>query len=66
MIKLTQERNKQEWSRAELGRRAHLHPSQISQIELRRLVPYPKQMKRLAVVLKFEGDPQELLDEVEV
>lgn len=39
------------WSGWELGKRANLHPSQISKFELGRAVPYEGQLNRLAKAL---------------
>ena len=62
MFRLTIEREKHGWSRAELGRRARIHPSEVGKFESGRLVPYPNQLKRIAEVLSVPSD--ELLEEV--
>jgi transcriptional regulator with XRE-family HTH domain len=51
----------------ELSRRARVHPSDVSGIELGRRIPGPGStvLKRLARVLKWTGDPIALLDEIE-
>jgi len=64
VIELTRQREAREWSRNELGRRAHLHPTVVGQIELCRFRPYPGQLDRLARALKWDGLPEALLKEV--
>ncbi len=64
MMTLTIERTKNGWSKAELARRAHMHPAQVGQIESGRFIPYPKQLRKLAAALEFEGMPLDLLEEV--
>jgi transcriptional regulator with XRE-family HTH domain len=62
---LTAERERRGWSRAELARRAQLHPTQIGQIEAGRLVPYPVQLLRIAAALGIaEGSAGQLMEEV--
>jgi transcriptional regulator with XRE-family HTH domain len=39
------------WSQAKLGRKARLHPADVSRFESGRAVPYPGQLRRLARVL---------------
>lgn len=63
MINLTVERTKHGWSRAELARRAHMHPAQVGQIEAQRLVPYPVQLRKLANALEYGGSPQQLMED---
>ena len=50
-MRLIEERNQRGWSRAELARRAGMHPSTVSLIESGRLVPYPSQVEKLADAL---------------
>jgi transcriptional regulator with XRE-family HTH domain len=40
------------WSKAELARRSRLHPTDVGKIENGRSIPYPSQIKRLAVALR--------------
>ena len=42
------ERQRRGWSKAELARRAGLHPSQIGQFEAGRLLPYEGQLAKIA------------------
>ena len=62
MFRLTIEREKHGWSRAELGRRTSIHPADIGKFESGRLVPYPSHLKRIAEELAVPSD--ELLEEV--
>jgi transcriptional regulator with XRE-family HTH domain len=65
MNKLRRCREEKGWSQAELGRRAHLHPATISQIESGHLRPYPRQLAKLARALGIpEKHSSELLFEV--
>jgi len=50
-MKLIEKRNQKGWSRAELARRAGMHPSTVSLIESGRLVAYPSQLDKLALAL---------------
>lgn len=65
VLLLTLLRQQCRWSKAELGRRAGLHPSQISLFESQRLKPYEGQLRRMADALGFQGDPSKLLEEVD-
>lgn len=53
-------------SRAALARRAEINGSQYSLIERGRFIPYPVQLLRIADALGWEGEPEELLEEVTV
>ena len=65
MLRLTQKREARGWSQAELARRARLHPSELSKIESRRIVPYRPLLRRLARHLGLAAaDAERLLDEV--
>lgn len=59
---LTIERERLGWSKAELARRAGLHPSQIGQFEAGRLLPYDGQLTKLARALEFAGAPARLME----
>lgn len=62
---LTRERLERGWSKAELARRATLHPSQVGQIEAGRLVPYNSQLIKLASALGIPAEQAaRLLEEV--
>lgn len=65
MKRLTTERKQKQWSKAELGRQAHLNPATVGQIENGILKPYPIQLRKLAVALGWTGDPQALMDETD-
>ena len=54
-MRLIEERNQRGWSRAELARRAGMHPSTVSLIESGRLVPYPSQLDKLAAALGLKS-----------
>lgn len=63
---LTLERLRRGWTKAELARRAGLHPSQVGQIEAGRLLPYETQIRKLAIALDIpDADGQRLLEVVE-
>lgn len=62
---LTRERKARGWSKSELGRQARLHPARVGQGENGRSILYDVELKRLAAALGFEGDPLELLDDVD-
>jgi ribosome-binding protein aMBF1 (putative translation factor) len=64
MKKITKLRNENGWSRAELARRAHMHPAEVGQIEAGRFLAYETQLKKLAKALKWDGPPEGLLEEV--
>ena len=64
MMRLTKEREARGWTRRELGARSDLHPARVGAIELRRVVPYPIELGRLAAALGFVGQAERLLDEV--
>lgn len=61
---LTRRRLELGWSKAELARRAGLHPSQIGQFESGRVQPYRGQLLKLAVALGVpENQAHRLLHE---
>lgn len=62
MYRLTMERERRGWSRAELGRRANIHPADIGKFESGRLVPYPSQQSRLAQAIGISAE--KLFEEV--
>lgn len=62
---LTRERESRGWSRAELGRRARLHPARVGQGENGRAVLYDVELARLAAALDWTSDPAALLEEVD-
>ncbi len=64
---LTRERERAGLTKLELSRRANLHPSRCSAIELQRATP-PRdsvELLRLALALDYCGDPAELLHSVD-
>lgn len=64
MLRLTAERLRRGWSKAELARRARLDQANVSRIEARRVRPYAVELARLARALGLEPDEGErLLDE---
>ena len=65
MKNLTKLRMDRGWSKAELARQSHLHPTQIGLFESGRLIPYASQVAKLAVALGVTGDPNDLLSEAE-
>jgi len=44
------------WSKAELARRAGMHPTQVGLIESGRMIPYETQLQKLADALGFQDD----------
>ena len=64
-MKLTQLREAKGWSRAKLAREAELNPATVGRAESRREVPYDGQLQRMADALGYEGEPRDLLDDVE-
>ena len=60
---ITSERMQHRWSRAELGRQARVHPARVGQIESGRVVPYDRELARIAAALEWESDPRVLLTE---
>ncbi len=65
MMRLAAERERQGLSRAELGRRTRIHPTDLSQIERGRRTCHPGWLARLAAELGVTP-PEALLDEVTV
>jgi len=65
MKTITQAREGAGWTRTELGRRARIHPSRVGAFELGRSIPYPVELKRLAKALRWQDDPDLLLEEVD-
>ncbi len=54
MKQITRLRLDRGWSKAELARRAQVHPSQIGLFESGRLLPYPSQLVKLAAALEVD------------
>jgi len=65
MKRLRRERERLELTGLELSRRARVTPATISQAENGWLRPYPVQMKRIARALRWKGDPDALLADLE-
>jgi transcriptional regulator with XRE-family HTH domain len=53
------------FSKAKLSRIADLNASTIAWAEQGRFVPYPGQLAKMAIGLGYDGDPNDLLEEVE-
>lgn len=64
MLRMKRERLLKGYSGAELARRAQMNPSSVSQIENKKLSPYPSQVEKLVKALDWQGDPTELFEEV--
>ena len=62
MLRLTLEREKRGWSKAELAYEVRLHPSIIGQLEAGKLFPYQAYRDKLGKVFGIPGD--ELFKEV--
>lgn len=65
MLLLKKERLSKGYSAAQIARMADMHPSTVSQIETGRLVPYLAQQEKLAAVLKWQGNLDDLFREVD-
>ena len=67
MILLTKIRMEKGLSKAKLARLAEIDQASISRIEAGRMIPYPKQLKRIANALHFKKEESEiLLQKVEI
>ena len=64
MKHISEQRKSRGWSKAELGRRARLHPARVGQAESGRAVLYDVELARLAKALGWSGEPAALLEEV--
>ena len=65
VLRLTRERLRRGWSKAELARRARVDQGLVSKIELRRVNPYPVELARIARALRVPvRRAVTLLDEV--
>ena len=62
MEKLRRERG---FSKAEVARRARLQANVVGWVESGRFLPYKVQLEHIAEALDYEGDPADLLEEVE-
>ena len=62
MIVLQKERESANLSKSKLARMADLNPALITWAEQRGFALYPVHLERLAVALKWDGDPADLLD----
>ena len=64
-LRLTAERERLGLSKDETARRAGLNAATISQAESGRFRPYDSQLLKLLDVFGLEGDPKQLLEEVD-
>lgn len=65
MKRLTVLRTQQGWTKAELGRRAKMHPTSIGKIESGRQVPYQVELVKLARALGLpSAEAATLMEEV--
>ena len=53
------------WSKAALARKAEIQQGVVGWIESGRYVPYDSQLRKLAKALDWQGDPSDLLKEVD-
>ena len=65
MRRVTQLREAQGWSKLKLAKEASLTPCIVIWIEQGRFVPYSVQLDRLVQALGWQGEPLDLLREVE-
>jgi hypothetical protein len=61
---LTKVRVTQGLNKTQLARLALLHPSRVGVFENGWAVPYPVELQRLSEALRWNGDPNVLLEEV--
>ena len=63
-MRISQERKRLGWSRAELARRAGMNSGTVGLIESGRFTPYPGQLRKLAFALGLpEREAHRLLDD---
>lgn len=55
-LRLTQERVRRGWTKADLARRARIDQGLLSKIELGRVMPYDVELARLARALRVPAD----------
>ena len=65
MKRITQLRLARGRTKMKLGAEADVHPARVGQIESGRYVPYEPELRRIARALRYQGNPRELLEEVE-
>ena len=66
MLMIQKLREDRRLSRSGLARLARMHAATVGQIENRYIgKPYPSQLSKLAAALGYDGEPSELLSEVE-
>ena len=65
MKRVTVERRKLGWSQAELARHAEVNATSMSRIESGKEPAWPKRGKRIADALGWQGDPDELFEDIE-
>lgn len=65
MIMLTKVREERGLSKSQLSFASCVPASTVGQIEARRFRPYDPQLDRIAEALGWDGDPAELLEEVD-
>jgi transcriptional regulator with XRE-family HTH domain len=65
MFKLTAERQRRNWSKAELARRSRLDQGNLGKIESGRVRPYPRELHRLARALGIPATAEQSLLEEE-
>lgn len=65
MLKVTQERIKQGLSQCKLAQLAGINPTSLSRIESKKEPAFTKRGERIAAALGWEGNAEELFEEVE-
>jgi ribosome-binding protein aMBF1 (putative translation factor) len=65
MIVIEAQRSTKGWRKSDLARAARIQAGVIGWIEEGRFRPYDSQLHKIADALGWEGDPNELLDEVQ-
>jgi transcriptional regulator with XRE-family HTH domain len=66
MTRLKLERLQRGWTQIKLAALSSLAASDISKIEAGVLRPYARQLVRLAAALRYKGDVERLLDDVDL
>lgn len=64
MLRITKLRMERALTKTKLGALADVHPARVGQVENERVRPYPPELRRLADALGWQGEPEELLEEV--
>lgn len=64
MINMTRARERIGWSKLRLSQEARVSPSVVGMAEAGRRTPYPPELARIKDALRWQGAPDELLQDV--